>query len=76
MYFKKDNDWSPSDASFRTDLGYDDFFFKYFHGVVFAAGLFSNEYHFTKSSLSKKLQVVKVTHCLEEGNTEEEPISD
>lgn len=48
----------------QTDLGYDDFFFKDFHGVVFPAGLFSDKNHFTEGSLSQQLQVVKVTHCL------------
>lgn len=54
----------------QTDLGYDDLFFKDFHGVVLSAGLFSDKNHFTKGSLSQQLQVVEVTHCLWEGNTE------
>lgn len=56
----------------QTNLGYDDFFFKDFHGVVFSTGLFSDKNNFTKGSLSQQLQVVKVTHCLGEGNTEEQ----
>lgn len=50
----------------NTHLGNDDFFFKNFHGIVFAAGLLSDKNHLPKSSLSQELQVVKVAHCLEE----------
>ena len=54
----------------QTHLGYDDFFFKDLHGIVFTAGLFPHENHFTEGSLSKQLQVVEVAHCLEEANAE------
>lgn len=58
------NRWT---ASSKTDLGYDDFFFKNFHGVIFPAGLFSDKNYFTKGSLAQQLQVVEVTHCLQRG---------
>lgn len=68
---------SQSDRLSRdTHLGYDDFFFKNFHGVVFAAGLLSDKNHLPKSSLSQKLQVVKVAHCLEEKSRNLEPATD
>lgn len=52
----------------QTNLGYDDFFFEDFHGIIFPTGLFPDKDDFTKGSLSEQLQVVKVTHCLLLGN--------
>lgn len=49
-----------------TNFSNDDFFAEDFHGVVHPCGLLLHQDHFTKCPFPQQLQVVKITHSLQE----------
>lgn len=53
----------------NTNLGYDDLFAQYFHGVMYICGLLFDQNHFSKCSLPKQLQILKVIHSLQVKHT-------